>query len=157
MLEMLINPKKAERRPWEMFFVGALYASLSFLLVNWIFIHDSALSNSSGVLIVLFTVLFSLPFVYYTLRLEEKRITKGMGSIQLIKDHRKAIYAFLWLFIGFTIAFAFWYITSNSSISFRAQIQTYCVINRPADVPGCLAQYGIKDATYVYPIFTNNV
>jgi len=35
MLELLINPTKAERHPWEMFFIGAFYATLSLILVSW--------------------------------------------------------------------------------------------------------------------------
>lgn len=152
---MLINPKKAERRPWEMFFIGAFYASLSVLLVNWVFSQDAVLVKSSGILVVLFTVLFSLPFIYYTIRLEEKKITKTSGSWELLKDHRKAIYAFLWLFLGFTIAFAFWYSVLPSTQSFRAQIETYCTINRPGNFDSCVRQYGIKDSTQVTPFLTN--
>jgi len=155
MLEMLINPKKAERHPWEMFFIGAFYASLSVLLVNWVFAQDAVLSTRSGILVVLFTVLFSMPFVYYTLRYEETRIVKGRGSWQLLKDHRKAIYAFLWLFVGFTVAFAFWYSILPTTQSFRAQIETYCMINRPGNFEECVTQYGIKDSAQVTPFLTN--
>jgi uncharacterized membrane protein SpoIIM required for sporulation len=155
MLEMLINPRKAERRPWEMMFVGLLYGSLSILLVNWIFAQDAVLAKRSGILVILFTVMFSMPFIYYTLKLEEERITRGMGSWQLLKDHRRAIYAFLWLFVGFTIAFAFWYSILPTTESFRAQIETYCMINRPANFNECVAQYGIKDVAAVTPFLTN--
>ena len=155
MLEMLINPAKAERRPWEMFFIGVFYASLSVLLVTWVFAQDNVLVKSSGVLVVLFTVLFSLPFIYYTLRLEESRITKNRGSIQLLKDHRHAIYAFLWLFVGYTVAFAFWYSILPTTDAFRTQIETYCMINRPANFNDCVAQYGLKDASAVLPFLTN--
>lgn len=155
MLEMLINPKKAERRPWEMFFIGLLYASLSILLVSWVFAKDTVLVKMSGILVVLFTVMFSIPFIYYTLRLEEDRITKGKGSVQLIRDHRHAIYAFLWLFIGFTVAFAFWYSVLPTTESFRAQIETYCMINRPANFNECVAQYGVKDVAVTTPFLTN--
>jgi len=155
MLEMLINPKKAERKPWEMFFVGLLYASLSVLLVNWVFAQDSVLAKRSGILVVLFTVLFSIPFIYYTLRYEERKITEKKGSIQLIKEHKKAIYAFLWLFVGFTVAFSFWYTVLPTTESFRAQIETYCMINRPANFNECVAQYGIKDSTISIPFMTN--
>jgi len=155
MLEMLVNPRKAERRPWEMFFIGAFYASLSVLLVTWVFSQDAVLVKSSGILVVLFTVLFSMPFVYYMLRFEESKITKGRGSIQLLKDHRHAIYAFLWLFVGFVVAFAFWYTILPTTDSFRTQIETYCMINRPANFEECVSQYGIKDAAAVLPFLTN--
>ena len=134
MLEMLINPRKAERRPWELFFVGAFYASLSILLVNWIFSQDAVLSKYSGILVVTFTVMFSLPFIYYTIKLEEKKISESVGTLALLKEHKKAIYAFLWLFLGFVIALSFWYTLLSSTQSFRAQIETYCLINRPANL-----------------------
>src|SRR3989344_4689542 len=107
MLEMLINPKKAERRSWEMLFVGFFYSSLSLLLVNWIFAKDAVLSQYSGILIVTFTVMFSIPFVYYTLKLEERKITPQSGTISLLKEHKKALFVFLWLFIGYVLAFSF--------------------------------------------------
>jgi len=167
MLEMLINPKKAERKTWELFFVGAFYASLSILLVNWIFSQDAVLSRYSGILVVTFTVMLSIPFVYYTLRLEERKITQTSGTLALLKEHKKAIFAFLWLFIGFVVALSFWYIVLSSTQSFRAQIETYCLINRPANFDACVNQYDIKDsATSVgflsnterlFLIFTNNI
>jgi len=155
MLEMLINPKKAERHPWEMFFIGAFYASIAVILVSWVFSGDAVLVKRSGMLVVLFTVLFSLPFMYFTLKYEEGRISPGRGSIQLLKDHRRAIYAFLWLFVGFTIAFAFWYTVLPTTESFRTQIETYCMVNRPTNFDSCVQQYGIKDSAAVTPFLTN--
>ncbi len=155
MLEMLINPRKAERAPWEMLVIGFVYATLSVLLVNWIFSQDAVLAKMSGILVVLFTVMFSLPFIYYTLKLEEGRIQRGRGSIALLLAHRRALYAFMWLFIGFTIAFAFWYSVLPTTESFRAQIETYCMINRPQNFEACTAQYGLKDTSISTPFLTN--
>ena len=167
MLEMLINPQKAERKSWELFFVGAFYASLSILLVNWIFSQDAVLSRYSGILVVTFTVMLSMPFVYYTLRLEESRVSNEKGTIALLKEHKRAIYAFVWLFLGFVIALSFWYMVLSSTQSFRAQIETYCLINRPANFEACVNQYDIKDASApvgfmsnterLFLIFTNNI
>lgn len=146
MLEMLINPKKAERNPWELFFVGAFYASLSIMLVQWVFAQDVVLSKYSGILMVTFTVMFSMPFVYYTINLEERRVSSSRGVIELIKEHRRAIYAFMFLFVGFVVAFSFWYTVLTPSQSFRAQIESYCIINRPSGFTECLNQYGIKQS-----------
>lgn len=164
---MLINPQKAERKSWELFFVGAFYASLSILLVNWIFSQDAVLSRYSGILVVTFTVMLSMPFVYYTLRLEEKKVSNEKGTIALLKEHKRAIYAFVWLFLGFVIALSFWYMVLSSTQSFRAQIETYCLINRPANFEACVNQYDIKDASApvgfmsnterLFLIFTNNI
>ena len=73
MLEMIINPKRAERKPWEMAIIGFVYASLSVLLSYFIFSGHPVLSQYSGVFIVMFCVIFSMPFVYYTLKVEEKK------------------------------------------------------------------------------------
>ncbi len=167
MLEMLINPKKAERRPWEMFFVGAFYASLSILLVEWVFAQDAVLSRYSGILIVTFTVMFSLPFIYYTLKLEESRISEEKSSITLLGEHANALYAFMFLFIGFVVAFSFWYIALSSNQNFAAQIETFCMINRPTNFQDCVNQYGITNSVTatgqvagtdrLFLIFANNV
>tara|TARA_Y100000310_G_C20687731_1_gene820204 strand:+ start:3226 stop:4083 length:858 start_codon:yes stop_codon:yes gene_type:complete len=167
MLEMLINPKKAERHPWEMFFVGAFYASLALLLVTWIFSNDSVLSRRSGILVVLFMVMLTSPFIYYTLKLEERRVLPNKNTWTLIKEHRKAIYAFLWLFTGFVIALSFWYLILPTTEAFSAQIETYCLINRPTAFTECAQQYGVNQGPTptgflsskerLFLIFTNNV
>lgn len=146
MLEMLINPKKAERHPWELFFVGLFYATISILLVNWIFARDAALSKYSGILVVTFTVMFSMPFVYYTMRMEEKKVSPSKKELPLLKEHEKAIAVFLWLFLGFVVAFSFWYIFLSSPQSFSAQIETYCLINHPSNTQECISQYGVSSA-----------
>jgi uncharacterized membrane protein SpoIIM required for sporulation len=166
MFEMLINPKKAERMPWELFFVGLFYATLSVLLVQWIFSKDAVLVNYSGILIVTFTVMFSIPFIYYTIKLEEKKITPTSKTFSLLREHEKAIKAFLWLFLGFVLAYSFWYIVLASPINFKAQIETYCLINKPTHVQDCAAQYGVPKSAptamvtgkerFVL-IFTNNI
>lgn len=167
MLEMLINPRKAERQPWELFFVGLFYASLAILLVNWIFGSDAVLAKYSGILVVTFTVMFTLPFIYYTLKLEEEKDEKQDGFLRLLKEHSKALHAFMWLFFGFVVAFSFWYIMLSSTQSFRAQIETYCVINRPGSFNDCISQYGVKGGVSttafvsakdkVFMIFSNNI
>lgn len=167
MFEMLINPRKAERRPWELFFVGLFYAALSILFVEGVFARDPVLSKYAGVLLVTFTVMFSMPFVYYTIKLEEGKITPRRGTLALLREHKKAIIVFLWLFLGFVVAYAIGYMVFSSEHSFRAQIETYCVINRPTAVDSCVAQYGFQQGAGVtgaatsterlYLIFTNNI
>ncbi len=167
MLEMLVNPKKAERRPWEMFFVGMFYSSLALLLVNWIFARDAVLSQYSGILVVTFTVMFSIPFIFYTIKLEEKKVNAKTGTFALIHEHKNALLAFLFLFMGFVVAFAFWYILLNPVNSFKPQIETFCLINKPSNFQECAQQYGIKKPSlstgyststdHLLLIFTNNI
>jgi uncharacterized membrane protein SpoIIM required for sporulation len=164
---MLINPKRAERRSWEMFFIGLFYASLSFLLVRGVFAQDFVLAKYSGIFIIMFSVIFSMPFMYYIIKLEEEKNIKIQGFFKLLKEHNKALKAFMWLFFGFIVAFSFWYIVLPSDTSFRAQIETYCMINRPVNFNECVEQYGIKGTgkttgfltarEKLIAIFTNNI
>ncbi len=139
MLESLINPRKAERKPWEMFFIGLIYASLSLLLVHWFFSSDAVLSQYSGILIVTFCVMFSLPFMYFIIRREENNDEVEEGSVWNI--HKDAIYALMWLFLGFIVAFSFWYIILQDNSLFNAQVGIYCSINSPNNVNSCITQY----------------
>lgn len=143
MLEMLINPKSAERRPWKMFFIGLVYASLSVLLVSWFFAKDGVLSKYLGLIVVTFCVMFSLPFMYVMIKNEEKEDEEVDGFFQVWKTHKDVIYGFMWLFLGFILAFAFWHILLGNSNLFNAQLQTYCTINNGGDIEGCINKYGI--------------
>lgn len=167
MLEMIINPKRAERRSWEMFIIGIIYASLSILLVNWIFAQDVVLAKYSGILMITFCVMFSMPYMYYAIKLEEEKDIKIEGMFRLLKEHNKTLMGFLWLFLGFIVAFSFFYIVMPSENNFRAQIETYCMINRPANYVECIEQYGVKatggttgfltSREKLIAIFTNNI
>jgi uncharacterized membrane protein SpoIIM required for sporulation len=141
MLESLINPKRAEKGPWKMFFIGLLYASLSLLLVHFLFKGDAVLSKFSGLIVVLFCVMFSLPFMYYVFKNEEQEDEEVEGFFGVWKVHSDAIYAFMWLFLGFIVAFSFWYIILQNSDLLNAQIETYCNINSPGNVEDCVAEY----------------
>lgn len=141
---MLINPKKAEKKSWWMFLIGLLYGSLSILLVNWIFAADVVLSKYAGIFMITFCVIFSMPYVYYTIKLEEEKDIEYTGSLRLIKEHSKAILAFLFLFLGFVVAFSFWYmVLPTGANNFRAQIETFCQINRPDNLDACIEEYGM--------------
>ncbi len=166
MIEMLIRPKRAERRPWEMFFVGLVYASIAFLLVSFVFSADMALKDGAGLLMVIFTVIFCLPFVYYLIKLEEGKDVEISSSGTLIKEHSKAISALIWLFLGFVVAFSFWYLVfpTQAGENFNFQIKTFCAINSPQDYKNCIEMYGVPIITgkatgfdIVMGIFANNI
>jgi uncharacterized membrane protein SpoIIM required for sporulation len=141
MLESLINPRRGEEGPWKMFFIGFIYASLSLLLVHWFFSSDSNLSRASGMLVVLFCIMFTFPFMYYVLKKEEQDDESAEGVFSIWEAHKDAIYAFMWLFLGFVIAFSFWNIVLHDSNLLNFQVQTYCQINSPGAVDACVAKY----------------
>lgn len=141
MLESIINPKRVERGPLKMLFIGLVYASLSLLLVHFLFAGDRVLSAYSGMIVVTFCVMFSLPFMYYMIKQEEQEDEQVEGFFGIWKVHKDAIYAFMWLFLGFIIAFSFWHMVLQDSNLFNAQIETYCMINSPGNIENCVAQY----------------
>jgi uncharacterized membrane protein SpoIIM required for sporulation len=153
MLEMLVNPASAEKRPWEMFFIGAFYGIVSLLLTKWIFSGDPVLSKYSGILLVTFCVMFSLPFMYFAIKNEEEKDLEIEGFLRLLEEHGKALTYFMFLFLGFVVAFSFWYIVFGSD-AFGAQIGTYCAINKPNQFDSCVSQYGIRGLSKTTSFFT---
>ena len=163
---MLMKPKRAERRPWEMFFIGLFYASVSLLLVTYVFRGDDILRAGSGLLLVIFTVMSCLPFVYYIIKLEEGKDLEIDDSGKLIKEHSRALQALMWLFLGFVVAFAFWYIIlpDVAGQNFNFQVRTFCAINNPANYDFCVDSYGANSLTasatssrVFLSIFSNNI
>ena len=162
-----MKPKRAERKPWEMFIVGLVYSSIALLIVSFIFSGDSVLSKYSGIILVMLTVLACLPFMYYIIKLEEGKDLEINEEGKLVKEHWKALQALMWLFLGFVIGFSFWYIVlpNQTAISFNAQIEVFCSINSPNSYSSCLAQNGLSavtggatsDAGFALGIFANNV
>ena len=144
MLESLVNPKKVEKGSWKMFFIGLLYASLSLLGVKWAFSKDFVLYEYAGMIVVLFCVMFSLPFMYFLIKQEEEEDEQVEGFFSVWKVHKNAIYAFIWLFLGFIVAFSFWFIIIGDSNLFNAQVGTYCNINNPGNVEDCVSEYSFE-------------
>ena len=144
MFELLINPKRAEKKPWQMFLVGFVYALASSLMAYFFFGTDPTLSKYTSIFILTFCVIFSLPYVYYTIKTEEKRDLEEQEELSLIKEHSHAIFSFLWLFLGFIVAFSLVYIfLPHGEVLFKAQIETFCYINRPENFNTCIQQYGL--------------
>lgn len=146
MLESLINPKRAKKGPWKMLFVGILYGSLSILLVKLFFSSDVVLSKFSGIMVVTFCVMFSLPFMYYIIKREEREDEEIEGLLHVWRAHRGAIFSLMWLFLGFVIAFSFWHIILQDPNLLNAQIETYCMINSPSDIESCFKAYSTPGA-----------
>lgn len=175
MIELLMKPKRAERRPWEMFFVGLVWASMALLLVAFVFGRDSVLKDGGGLLVVIFTVICCLPFMYYVIKLEEGKDIEISDSGKLIREHSRAVFALMWMFLGFIVAFSFWYlvlpidlgivtIPGEAGTNFNFQIKTFCAINSPSHFDYCVEQNGVPVATgsvtgtdAVLSIFANNI
>lgn len=147
-LESLISPANAEKRPAQMLILGFVYATIGTFLALWVFKTESSL------IMVFLTAMAAVPLMYNTIKMEEEKDLEGMEESWLMKEHAKALSAFMYLFIGMTIAYALWYTVLNPetiSVLYQAQANTIKAIN-----PGAtgLAVGGFNTFTR---IFLNNV
>ncbi len=142
MLETILNPKKAERKPWEMIIIGALYATISVLIVNFLFLKNYVFEKYTSMLIVCFTVILSIPFFFYMIKIEGEKDTKIKTERKLLKEHGKALAALSFLFLGYVIAFSVLFVvmpTDTTSSNFKAQVETYCLINARTNMEQCVS------------------
>lgn len=132
-LESLLNPLKAEKKPWEMLFIGFIYSSVALFLSLWIFEAQASL------IAVFLCVLAAVPIMYRTIKLEERKDLIMTGERTLLKEHAKALSFFVFLFIGITLSFAMWYIFLPKDMVdnvFSVQAQTITQINAAASSQG---------------------
>jgi len=125
-VEALLFPLKAEKNPWEMFFIGFLYTSIGILLSLWIF------RNEASLIMVFMITMAALPIFYNTMKLEESKDMIMEKETAILKEHNKAILFFLYMFIGITVACAVWYTllpTSTINQLFDKQTGTIQSIN----------------------------
>jgi len=147
-IESLVNPFKAERNPWEMFFIGVFYSSVAVLLSLWIFKPHASL------VMVFLTVTACVPIMYGTMKLEEKKDLEIESERALIKEHGKALSFFVFLFLGITISFTLWYIFLPADLTntlFSIQTKTISDINTQ------ITGQGINQLTLFSKIFLNNL
>lgn len=147
-LESIMNPFKAEKKPWEMFFVGFLYATIGVFLSLWIFRQHASL------IMVFLTVMACIPIIYNTIKIEEKRDLLEEKEIVILKEHARALSFMVFLFLGITIAMSLWYIVLPGNITqslFSVQTRTIAEINSQI-TGGAVAQINL-----FVKIFFNNI
>ena len=146
-VESLLNPFKAEKNPWEMFFLGFLYTSIGVLLSLWIFRSEASLIT------VFMITMAALPIFYNTIKLEESKDMLMDKETAILKEHNKAISFFMFMFVGITLACSIWYIFLPISIIndlFDKQMNTIQTINN--QVSGNV----IHNLNIFWKIFFNN-
>ena len=147
-LESLTTPFKAEKHPWEMFFIGLIYSSAA------VFISLQIFETMAGLISVFLTVMAAIPITYSTIKFEEEKDLTDMKERTLLKEHSRAIMLFIFLFLGIMISYTLWYIflpVDSVHSLFSVQIDTIKNINSNV-VTGAASNY-----EYLMKIFTNNV
>jgi len=122
MFKILFNPKKAERHPVEMMFIGIFYSSLSILLSTFLFPEYSSL------IMVFLTVLSCLYVVQGAIKIEESSEELYKSEEWTLKKHSRVLVFLLFLFFGFVISFAFWTVVfSEEKVSVLFSLQSSVV------------------------------
>ena len=146
-LESISNTLLTARKGPKLFVLGFVYATAALFLANWIF------EEYVSLVMVFLAVMASLPLFYKTIIEEEAKDLTILKERTLLKEHSKAIKFFLILFIGLSVAFAFWYVALPADMSnsvFKVQTQTIANLNQ--HVTGSIAQVSLMNK-----IFLNNV
>jgi uncharacterized membrane protein SpoIIM required for sporulation len=125
-LESLFNPLTAEKKPWDMFFIGALYSTIAIFLSLWVFKEQASL------VMVFFTVMACIPIVFNTMKLEENKDMDIQKESTLLVEHGKALLFLILLFAGITFSFVLWYMflpSDTLNYVFNMQTTTIQTIN----------------------------
>ncbi|MBR9699999.1 stage II sporulation protein M [Candidatus Woesearchaeota archaeon] len=150
-LESLLFPMKAEKKPWEMFFIGLLYSTVGIFLALWIF------ERQSSFVMVFFIVLACVPIVYNTLKWEESKDLELDSPKKILKEHNKAIMVLSFLFLGIIVSGVIWYVflpAQKTGFLFEQQISTIAEINNKVSPdPTGLA----TSSSLFFRIFFNNI
>ncbi len=147
-LETIINPITAERKPWHMIFIGMLYSGVALFLSYWVFAEYVSL------VMVFLTALVCAPLIYNIIKLEEKKDMVVDDEVTLLKEHWKVLSFLIFLFIGFVITFSLAYALLPNDMAqhaFSVQSQTIASIN--SSVTGNF-YYGLN---IFWAIFSNNL
>ncbi len=147
-LESLISPFKAEKHPWELFFLGVMFSTVA------LFISIQIFESMAGLISVFLTVFACVPLFYNTMKFEEQKDLSGLPERTLLKEHAKALTFFMTLFIGILVGYVMWYLFLPAAVSerlFDIQITTIKSINAHA-VLGNITSYDLFNK-----IFFNNI
>ena len=146
-LESLIFSNKLPNKT-KVFFAGFIFSSIAVLFSLWIFKEFASLS------IVFLTVLAAFPFIYSTIRTQEKEDLGDLPEQTILKDHIKTLNLFMFLFFGIVTSFAIWYVALPSSMTnFLFQTQASTIVNINSRVSGA----AITSARILSTIFFNNL
>ncbi len=146
-IESLINPFTAKKKPWNLFFFGFFYTTIALLISHWVF------EEYASLIMIFLTVFATVPLLYKTLKMEEEADLETEYESKRLFEHFKALSFLIFLFMGMVAAFSIWYVVLPTSIStnlFRVQTQMISSINQ--QITG-----QVTSGTILSRIFMNNI
>lgn len=151
-LESLIGTFKAVKKPSHLILYGFVVTILASFLSYWVF------SEYASIVSVFLTVMAIIPLMYNVIKKEEKKDVSDFHEVFLLKEHSKAIIAFLALFLGITLAIVLLYVVVPGNVNtamFSSQVNTINKINGRVVTANVASDAGTFGA--FSRIFFNNV
>ncbi|MEK6954138.1 MAG: stage II sporulation protein M [Candidatus Micrarchaeota archaeon] len=104
-VEAFIGPRTAERNPSEIIVLAFIFVSLAIGIVDYLKVEPP------GAMLIMFTLIPSIPFILNLFKLEEEEMEHEivLGS-RTIRRHFSVVLVLAAFFIGLTIAYTFWYL-----------------------------------------------
>src|SRR3989338_11461645 len=135
-LESIFNPFVLKKKPWEMFFAGFLFASVSLVISYFVFKEAAAL------LTVFLVVLCTVPLLYTTIKNEEELDLKYDQEWVLLKEHTKVLIFLMFLFLGITFALVLSYVfLPEAMVHSIFFLQEKAILNVNNNVQGGAVQF----------------
>ena len=147
MIESLIKPETAEKKPTDAFIAGFLFTIFACILALQIQAGD----KGSGFLIVSFISIASAPFLVRLFKIEEKK-TKG----NLFDRHSALIQIFSFFFVGVIFGSSLFFVLTQNSAIFTDQVNDLCAKGVIKD-KACLQQGMTGQATGLFSTTGNAI
>lgn len=96
-LESITNPFQAENKPSLLIALGFVYCVVAVFLATWIF------RDQASLVFVFLVVMAAIPLMINIIKEEEKKDLQDLKEVALLKEHSKALKAFMALFLGITL------------------------------------------------------
>jgi uncharacterized membrane protein SpoIIM required for sporulation len=120
-LELMINPKNAENKPFHIFVIAAIYTVVAAGVSYFLFP-----TQASVLTVAMITIIFT-PFFQKMFVLEEKREDRAAAKNDhhnLLARHQKSIKVYTAFFLGVIVAMSFIFIFFDNQAIFALQSQT---------------------------------
>jgi uncharacterized membrane protein SpoIIM required for sporulation len=120
-LESFQRILEMKHKTGDLFLVGIVLTTIAIFLSLWVF------PQYASIIMVVFIVIPSIPFMLTTIKGEEIKDECIEEEKTLLKEHSKVLMNYMVLFIGITVAFAFWYVVlpqETTSVVFNVQATT---------------------------------
>ena len=155
-LESLVNPIVAEEKRYRVLWLGFAFSIIA-AFVTYILAGPNTGIDPS-IILVTFTAIPAIPLIYGIIKYEEKKDMQLKTEYAILKQHAKALGAFMYLFIGMVLGYTLIFVVTPTDFSYQvfdSQITT--LRNIVASAPTGMASESGQNLLLFNHIFFNNL